>query len=169
MKLNRYQRSIKLLKEIKTEYPVIGQDKPLAIGTLKRLIDHKQKRSKSIIRNVLHLHCTSKRYLASLVVNADRYNLDSAIDGTVTEVQAMVAKQMLEGSYVWKKFEPKKKKQPPPPKKKNKIKKSVIKKTITKVVKKKRRVWIKPETVSKIEKPNAVITIRKKKRRIVKP
>lgn len=80
-------RSNALLDRLYSEFPVFRDHRPLAIGIHKALILRLPDLDKGQVRNALHLHTGSTRYLKSIVENAPRFDLDNTPDGVVTAEQ----------------------------------------------------------------------------------
>lgn len=69
------------------EFTVFRDYQPLAIGIHKAIMERIPEFDKAQVRNALHGHTGSTRYLKSLVEGACRLDLDGNSVGMVTEVQ----------------------------------------------------------------------------------
>ena len=84
--------TLKLLCE---RYAVFRDNKPLAIGIHKAVKAALPELDAGALRHALHRHTASTRYLKAVATGEDRFDLDGAVAGAITEEQKQVAADSL--------------------------------------------------------------------------
>ena len=84
-----------LLKQLQADYTVFRQAKPLAIGIDKQLIARLPDVNRKVLRIALGMHTNSMRYLKVMEKATERFNLEDAIDGEVSETHRAHAAETL--------------------------------------------------------------------------
>src|SRR5206468_3014784 len=84
-----------LLKELQANFPVFKQALPLSIGIDKQLLSRLPGTDRKVLRIALGIHTNSLRYLKSLEKAKERFNLDGAPEGEVSETHRAHAAETL--------------------------------------------------------------------------
>jgi ProP effector len=86
-----------LLKQLQQEFPVISECRPLAIGIDKQLLEARPSIDRKLLRAALGMHTHSSRYLKAMQAATQRFDLQGAAVGEVSEEQRTLAsKELLE-------------------------------------------------------------------------
>jgi ProP effector len=85
-----------LLKQLQTEFQVMRDALPLAIGIDKQLTARLPDVSRKVLRTALGIHTNSLRYLKAMKNATERFDLNGNAAGEVTEVQRAHAATALE-------------------------------------------------------------------------
>lgn len=84
-----------LLRQLQTEFPVIAEHRPLAIGIDKQLLATRPATDRKQLRVALGMHTHSVRYLKALQEGTQRFDLAGMAVGEVSEEQRVLASQAL--------------------------------------------------------------------------
>ena len=84
-----------LLKQLQADYTVFRQAKPLAIGIDKQLIAKLPDVNRKTLRIALGIHTNSMRYLKVMEKATERFNLEGAVEGEVSETHRSHAAETL--------------------------------------------------------------------------
>ncbi|RTL52421.1 MAG: ProQ activator of osmoprotectant transporter prop [Rhodocyclaceae bacterium] len=95
---NKYSaRSVK--EQLYKMFPVFRSALPLAIGIHRTIFARLPDLPIPIVRAAISLHTSSTPYLRSISTATERYDLDGAVSGEVTEEQRAVAKAQLKDRF----------------------------------------------------------------------
>ena len=84
-----------LLKQLQADFTVFRQAKPLAIGIDKQLIARMPDVNRKTLRIALGIHTNSLRYLKVMEKATERFNLEDAVEGEVSETHRTHAAETL--------------------------------------------------------------------------
>lgn len=88
-----------LLATLCTQYAVLAEGRPLALGIHKVLLARQPELDPAQLRVALKIHTASTRYLKALVAATSRFGLDGQPDGEVTDEQRAAAEAMLKERF----------------------------------------------------------------------
>lgn len=84
-----------LLKQLQADFTVFRQAKPLAIGIDKQLLARMPDVNRKTLRIALGIHTNSLRYLKVMEKATERFNLEDAVEGEVSETHRTHAAETL--------------------------------------------------------------------------
>lgn len=85
-----------LLKDLQTQFPVLRDALPLAIGIDKQLIARLPEINRKVLRTALGMHTNSLRYLKGIKKATVRFDIDGNPAGDVTDAQRTHAATVLD-------------------------------------------------------------------------
>lgn len=88
-----------LLDALAAQYEVIRDHKPLALGIHKTIKERAPETNAGDLRTAMRIHTSSTRYLKALLTGKDRYNLEGAVDGEITDEQRVAAETSLKERF----------------------------------------------------------------------
>ena len=80
-------------------FPVFRDCRPLALGIHKAILDKMPGLDPALVRSAMKAHTASTRYLKALAGGRDRFDLDGAVAGEVTEEQRQLAETTLQDRF----------------------------------------------------------------------
>lgn len=88
-----------LLDALAAQYAVIRDNKPLALGIHKTIKERAPETNAGELRVAMRIHTSSTRYLKALLAGKERYNLDGAVEGEITDEQRAAADTALKERF----------------------------------------------------------------------
>ncbi|MRR49919.1 MAG: osmoprotectant transporter activator [Rhodocyclaceae bacterium] len=92
-------RSNSVLDVLNSSFAVFRDCQPLAIGIHKTIKERMPEIDAAQLRLAMRIHTTSTRYLKAQVTGKDRFDLDGAVAGEVTDEQREVASATLKERF----------------------------------------------------------------------